>query len=106
MHTILQGRAGEMARGGDPDVLLEVLMYRLLARLVQSQWLLDILQPVIDAPKIKRKVFAQMSDDNLDFREAIKNAVRDQAHEVQTDVVGKREGRSDEVFPIFVQHIV
>ena len=106
MDTVLQRRAGEMAGSGDPDILLEVLVDGLLAGLIQPEGLLDIFQPVIDTPKVKRQMLAQMSDDDLNPRKAVEDTVRNDAHQVQANVVGERKRRPDKVFAVLVLHVV
>ena len=53
----------------DPDVLSEVVSDGLLA--VQSQLLIDILPPMIDAPEIEWDMLAQMTNHDLKFGVAI-----------------------------------
>lgn len=62
VDDILERVAGEVARGGDPDVLLEVVVDGLLAVPVVALLLgdgpLDVLEPVVDAPEVERDVLA------------------------------------------------
>lgn len=62
VDDVLERVAGEVARGGDPDVLLEVVVDGLLAVPVVALLLgdgpLDVLEPVVDAPEVERDVLA------------------------------------------------
>ena len=106
MDAVLQSGAGEVTRGGDPDVLLEVLVDRLLAGLVQSKRLLNVLQPMVDAPQIERDVLAEMSDDYLDTGIAIKDAVGHKTEEVQADIICKGKWGSNKIFALLILHVV
>ncbi len=106
MDAVLQSGAGEVTRGGDPDVLLEVLVDRLLAGLVKPERLLDVLQPMVDAPEIERDVLAQMSDDDLDTGKAIEDAVGHETEEVQADIICKGKWGSNEIFTLLILHVV
>lgn len=106
MNIVLQCGAGEVARSRDPNILLEVFMDGLLASLVQSQRLFDVLKPMIDTPEIKRNVLTQMPNDDLHFGEAIKDTVGHKAEQMQTDVICERERGSDEVPALCILQVI
>ena len=105
-HTKIQRRGAEMPRRRDPNVLRKVLPNRLLARLPQPQQLLPVFKPVIDPPHVEGDVFAEMSDDDLQFGVTIKDAVRDHAERVQGHAMRKRERGSDKPFSIGPELVV
>lgn len=100
VDDVLERVAGEVARGGDPDVLLEVVVDGLLAVPVVALLLgdgpLDVLEPVVDAPEVERDVLSQVAHDDLGLGVAVEHAVDDEAHQVQADGVGEGQGRADE----------
>lgn len=85
-----------MPARGDPDVPLEVVV----------DGLLEILEPVVDAPEVEGEVLAHVTDDNLEVGEAVEDAVGDEAHEVEVDAVGEGERGPDEVLALGVQLVV
>lgn len=107
VDDILERVAREVARGGDPDVLLEVVVDGFLAIPVVALLLgdgpLDVLKPVVDAPEVKRDVLAQMAHDDLRLGVAVENTVDDEAHQVQADCVGEGQGRADEGLALRVE---
>lgn len=90
---VLEGVGGEVAGGGDPDVLLEVVVDGLLGEavvpLLDGERALDVLEPVVDAPEVEGQVLAQVADDDLEVGVAVEDAVGDHAHQVQADGVGE-----------------
>lgn len=99
--------AGEVARGGDPDVLLEVVVDGLLAvpsiALLLGDGPLDVLEPVVDAPEVEGDVLAQVAHDDLRLGVAVEDAVDDEAHQVQADGVGEGQRRADEGLALRVE---
>lgn len=55
-HAEVERRSGEVARRGQPEILIEILPDCLLA--AQAKLLLAIFKPVIDAPHIERYMLA------------------------------------------------
>lgn len=81
-----------MSAGGDPDVLLEVVIDGLLRHdtaLLVGDGALDIFEPVVDTPEVKRNMLALVADDDLGGGEAVKDSVRDQTQSVQGDTIGE-----------------
>lgn len=107
VDDVLERVAGEVARGGDPDVLLKVVVDGLLAvpvvTLLLSDGPLDVLEPVVDAPEVKGDVLAQVAHDDLGLGMAVEDAVDDEAHQVQADGVGEGQGRADEGLALGVE---
>ncbi|KAJ0158904.1 Positive regulator of purine utilization [Colletotrichum tanaceti] len=112
VDDVAERRRGEVARGRDPDVAAEVVVDGLLAHAAAApvavalglgDGLLDVLEPVVDAPKVKGELLAQVADDDLEAREAVEDAVGDEAHEVQADAVGEGQRRADEVLALGVE---
>lgn len=98
VHAEVQRGRREVPARGDPDVLVEVLPDRLLA--AQPQRLLDVLEPVVDAPQVEGDVLAQVAQDDLQRRVAVEDAVGHHAQDVQADALGERERRADEPLPV------
>lgn len=69
IDDILKGSSGEVTTSSKADVLLEVIIDGLLAygsnTFVLGQRLLDIFQPVTDAPEVERNVLTQVSSDDF-----------------------------------------
>lgn len=107
VHHILERVAGEVARGGHPDVLFEVVVDCLLAvpnvTLLLSDGPLDILEPVVDAPEVKGDVLAKVAHDDLGLRMAVEHAIDDEAHQVQADGVGEGQWRANERLALRVE---
>jgi len=95
-----------MATGSDPDVLRKVISNSLLARLLQAEGFLDVLEPVIDPPEVEGDVLAQVADDNLELGKAVEDAVGHHAEQVQADALGEAEGRSDQPFAVRPEFVV
>ncbi|RDW61213.1 uncharacterized protein DSM5745_10711 [Aspergillus mulundensis] len=88
-----------------PDILLKVIINVPLTHdipVLPRKRTLHILQPVIDPPKVKRDMLAQMANNHLQPREPIKHPVRDQAQQMQRHVVRKAQRRPDQVLPLCV----
>lgn len=70
-----------MTAGGEPDVLLEVVIDGLLAHggyvFFLRDRLLDILEQVVDAPEVEWDMFALVSDDDLKVGGTVEDAVGD-----------------------------
>jgi hypothetical protein len=100
LNAVLQCGSRKVATGSNPDILRKVLSDGLLARLLQAEWFLDILEPVVDPPEVEGNVLAQVADDDLELGEAVEEAVGHHSEEVQTDALGEAEGRADQPFPV------
>lgn len=101
VHAEVERGRGEVPARRDPDVLVEVLADRLLA--AQPQRLLDVLEPVVDAPQVEGDVLAQVAQDDLQRRVAVEDAVGHHAEHVQADALGKGQRRADEPLPVLPQ---
>jgi hypothetical protein len=106
LNAVLQRRSREVATSSDPDVLRKVLSDGLLARLLQAERFLDVLEPVVDPPEVEGDVLAQVADDDLELGEAVEEAVGYHSEEVQTDALGETEGRTDQPFAVCPQLVV
>lgn len=105
-----------MARGRDPDVLVEVLANRLFAVESRLKELLAVFEPVaiiydkseelsmvgsgekdlLDAPHVKGDVLAKVANDDLELRVPVKDAVGDHAQQMQAHTVRKGQRRANE----------
>lgn len=107
VDDVLERVAGEVARGGEPDVLPEVVVDGLLAvpivALLLGDGPLDVLEPVVDAPEVERDVLAQVAHDDLGPGVAVEHAVDDEAHQVQADGVGEGQRGADEGLALRVE---
>lgn len=88
-----------MTTRSDPDVLVEVFPDRLLA--VQTKRLLDILEPVVDAPEIKGNVLAQVAQDDLQLGVTVEYAIGDHAQDMKGDTLREGERWADEPLAVF-----
>ncbi len=85
------------------------MQQRLLAHGVAAglgQGPLDVLEPVIGAPKVLRQALAQVTDNQLGLGVAVEDAVGDETHDVDRDVDRKADGRTDEVLALGVDLVV
>lgn len=95
-----------MPRGGDPDVLGEIVADGLLAGLGQAEMLLPVLEPVVNAPHVEGDVLAEMADDNLQVGMAIKDAIGDHSQDMEAHALGKAEGRANQPLPVGPELII
>jgi len=96
---ILQSLSAEVSTGGEVDVVLEVIVNGLLTHNISClgcKGLLNIFEPVVDAPEVEGDVLTQVTNDDLELGEAVEDAVGDHTEEMQRYAVGEAEGRSNE----------
>lgn len=86
--------------------VVDVLLAEPLETLLLGNGTLDVLNPVVDAPKVVGDVLAQVAHNDLGLWETIKDTIGDKTQEVQADTVGKGQGRSDQVLALRVQLFV
>ena len=79
-HTVLQRWRREMPASCNPDIVSEVVIDRTFA--IETKWLLDIFEPVIDPPKIERNMLAQVTNDDLQLWMPIEDTIRDHAKQM------------------------
>lgn len=106
---IFEGRGAEVATRGEVDVVLEVVVDIFLAKDISCllrKRAFDILKPVVDAPEIVGDVLAEMTDDDLELREAVKDTVGHDAEKMQRYCVRKAKRWADEVLAILVECLV
>lgn len=101
IHTKVECGRREVATCRDPDVLIEILANRLLA--AQAKRLLDVLEPVVDAPQVKGDMLTQMAQNNLQLGVAIKGAVGHHAEHMQADALGKGQRWAHEPLAVLPQ---
>lgn len=93
-HTVLQRWCRKVPARCDPQVPLKVVPDGELAR--QAKRLLDVLEPVVDAPDVKGQVLAQVTEDDLQLWVTVEDAVGHHAECVEADTLGEAQRRTDE----------
>lgn len=76
-YGVHQIRGREMTRSRQPDVLLKVVAHGILHGQASVFMMPD--HPVVNPPEVCRSHLAEMADDDLEAREAIKDAVHTHA---------------------------
>jgi len=91
--------------GGDPDVVIEVVVEGALANDIASlggEWLLNILEPVVGTPEVEGDMLAKMADNDLQLREAVEDTVGDDTEKVKRYGIGEGERGTNEVLALCV----
>jgi len=105
VSDVSEGLGAEVTTGGDPDVVVEVVVEGALADDIASlggKWLLDILEPVVGAPEVEWNVLTKMTDNDLQLREAVEDTVGDDTEEVERYSIGEGEWWTNEVLALSV----
>jgi hypothetical protein len=87
----LQGLSAKVSRSGCPDVMFEVVSRSLLCKSVYSflcQWALHVFAPA-GCPEIKWSSLSEVTNDDLQFREAVKDSVADDFEDIERDTIGE-----------------
>jgi hypothetical protein len=97
-NSIHKIRRREMPRGGQPDILLEIIPHRILHG--QASVLVVADHPVIDAPQVRGHHLTQVAHDDLHAGETVKDAVDAHAKDVPGDILSELEGCNHEPFAV------
>lgn len=86
--------------------VVDGLLADVLVPLLQRNGPLDIFNPVVDAPKVKGDVLAEVTHNDLQLGKAVKDTVDDQSEQMQVDTIGKRKRRADQELALRIQLVV